>query len=159
MSNLQLFNNNNNNRSVNLNEVQNGMFQMQLNRNPNFEDNQSNINRKSKLYYENNPNLQFKLDIFFNEVILPKFCINSKKTMKRLRQYHILKNYILKKLCITNFLKASNEIEKIKYFYFNLEELNEYNSLLNPLPWSHEINNIWLNDKIMERSNNIIAGV
>ncbi len=151
MSNLQLFNNING--SINLNGGPNGMHQIQLNPNQYGHENESNVIRKFKLYYENHPNFQFKLNIFFYEVLLPKFCILGKKRKKRMRQYQIIKNYVLNKLCITNFLKNTNELEKIKYFFYTSEDLNHFNSLINPLPWSQHVDNIWINDKQSEQNN------
>ena len=151
---------NNINGSINLNGGPNGMHQIQLNPNQYGQENESNVIRKFKLYYENHPNFQFKLNIFFYEVLLPKFCILSKKRKKRMRQYQILKNYVLNKLCISNFLKNTNELEKIKYFFYTSEDLNHFNSLINPLPWSQHVDNIWINDKQIEQNNfNVIPGV
>ena len=77
-------------------------------------------------------------------VILFPFCYNIySKGAKKIAKFNILVNYVMRKLCIKEIIRNSNEVEKIKLFMFDTSTLNIYENTLNHLPVHENQITIW----------------
>jgi hypothetical protein len=77
-------------------------------------------------------------------MLLPRW--KSKKEnekYKNLKIYEILVAYVHNKLCIKEYLKNINEVEKLKYILFSKDNLKIIESKQNIFPKSREIKSIW----------------
>ena len=86
------------------------------------------------------------LEITKKEIFFP-FCLN-KKSKARSQKYQILSNYVMKKICIKEYINSINENEKLKFLILDKNKSKIFESLPNYFPNSLNNKTIWNNNFI-----------
>jgi hypothetical protein len=67
----------------------------------------------------------------------------NKTNYKNTKMYQTLIDYIFNKLCIKEYIKKVNEMEKIKYSLLSTENLKKFELEPNNFPKSEKTKSIW----------------
>lgn len=89
-----------------------------------------------------------KMTIRYWEIIFPLLCIRDKYLYDKRVRYDIARNYIIKKLCIKQYLSQVNELEKLKTYTLHEDLKSEYYNEKTPLPNRSDEKSVWENPKI-----------
>ena len=91
----------------------------------------------------------------------PMCCLSSTSQKNKKKNYKLLKNYIIDRLCIKYILVKANEVEKLKVFALTEEQRKDFDDKKTPIPsaMTAKLNmSIWdelmKNKKISNKSEN-----
>ena len=100
----------------------------------------SNFNKIQNIVNQKNEKV---LNISYKNIILPfNKCRNE--TMKiNYSKYLIIKEFIYDNLCIKSIVSKLDEIEKLKVYLLDLDEMKLFNDAQRPLPFESNPKSIW----------------
>jgi len=101
----------------------------------------------------------------FWELICIRCAPSSLLKKKKIKAYKLAKDYTEQHLCIKNILNSITDVNKLKCFIFNQDQLELYNEIPKPsiFKMSETTNNIW-EDIVLQKDNtkgidSLLAGI